>query len=393
MKKIAFISSGHTGSLLPLIKRFLEFGYYVDLYLFIGHSIKDQEGFVCEYKRIRNGTICELSNIYWKSLDEYLQNDSFHLLCCGITGIPVFHRLGRVLTKFNIRKLCYFINNKHYDSINLVGRYNIPYYKIIVQYLQGNVVVSLHEVCNHCNPDYSSPNDFLKRLFKTEWPIIVHSSKTKKDLLKYNYIKEDRIHVIHFGLFESYLSIKPKDCFSDIGSDFVLFIGSVQQYKGLDVLYEAVSENKEMFQGVKFVVAGRGHVPVLDKMELDDSFICINKFLDNNELVELISRSRFVVCPYHSMSQSGIPQTAFVFNKPIIASNLDGFSGIVNDKKEGLLFQCGNSQDLAQKMWLLINNNDFFSTLVENLKSFEANNKDYSWDTIFNQYLNVLPGL
>ena len=392
MKKIAIISSGHTGSLFPLIKRFLSQGHCVDLYLF-SSALKTPEGFTIKERIIKNGEICELSSTEWEGLSDYLESSSFRFFCCGIYGLPFFHRLGAIIIKHHIKKLCFLINKMNYDYINLVGRYSIPYYTSLVDSLSGNVVVSLHEVCNHQNPDFATPNTFIEHLIYSKIPIVVHSTKSRDDILNYKNIDPQKIHYIPFGLFESYSSIKKTNFFDNTGKNYVLFVGGILPYKGLDVLYKAVTEQKEFFKGVKFVVAGKGYVPVLEKMEKDNSFICINRFLSNEEMVELISNCKFIVCPYQTMSQSGIPQTAFVFNKPIIASNLDGFKGVVNDYKEGLFFQKGDSQDLANKMSLLLNDNQLYSSLVDNIRYFVKNNKDYSWDFIANQYLELFSKL
>jgi glycosyltransferase involved in cell wall biosynthesis len=49
---------------------------------------------------------------------------------------------------------------------------------------------------------------------------------------------------------------------------------------------------------------------------------------------------------------------AFSFGLPVIASRLGSLSEIVNDEINGLLFEAGNSQDLAQKVGILINRPD-----------------------------------
>jgi starch synthase len=43
---------------------------------------------------------------------------------------------------------------------------------------------------------------------------------------------------------------------------------------------------------------------------------------------------------------------------PVVASNVGGIPFIIEDGKSGMLFESGNSKDLAEKIILLIENHD-----------------------------------
>ena len=70
----------------------------------------------------------------------------------------------------------------------------------------------------------------------------------------------------------------------------------------------------------------------------------------------MIRNSKFVVCPYLSASQSGLPQTAFVYNKPVIATNVGGFAGIIDEGKSGYLIDKNNVIQLREKIMKLYSN-------------------------------------
>ena len=114
----------------------------------------------------------------------------------------------------------------------------------------------------------------------------------------------------------------------------------------------------------------------------------INRRLSNSELCEVISKCSLVVCPYLTMSQSGIPQTVFTFGKPIVASDLFGFQEIISNGENGLLFKCGDSSSLARCINDFISNDELRKKIYHNVRRFEFLHKDYSWDEIADFYVN-----
>ena len=88
------------------------------------------------------------------------------------------------------------------------------------------------------------------------------------------------------------------------------------------------------------------------------------------------------------MSQSGIPQTAYVFNKPIIASNLDGFREVISNKVNGLLFEVNSIEQLSTAMEDSLNP-DIYTKLVNGVSDFQNQYPAYSWSCIAEQYINL----
>lgn len=395
MKKIAFLADGHYGSTLPLAKYFTRLGYSVDYYIFCLGEISDREAIKITQIKTKRGAHV-ISKCYAPDIYEYVNSPNFRL--CYIStfrpykSIFLLRNLIDFINTVILKKIIKKINGEKYHAINLIGRNNSEILLPFINNLQcHNVATSLHEVCSHYKPDYSKPTNLLKTLFINKRTIIVHSQKSLEDILKYHEADKSYIHHINFGLFETYKTIK-KEASSIINKPYMLFFGHILPYKGLNVLYDAINllTQENSLGEVKVVVAGKGNDPILDCIRNDERFVLLNHFLTNEEIVTLIENSRFVVCPYLSVSQSGITQTVFTFSKPVIASNIGSFPKVLFDGENGLLFEAGNSEDLAKKMSRLISDENFYVELCDNVNKYESLHPEYSWFNIVDKYKRIL---
>ncbi|MDO4948869.1 MAG: glycosyltransferase family 4 protein [Bacteroidales bacterium] len=274
------------------------------------------------------------------------------------------------------------INDKRYDYVYFIGQYWNDDFMEMMKAIKTPIAVALHEVVDHFNPHYKKTPKLIDYCFKNKTDIVVFSENSRNDLLKYRNADNSHVHTIPFGLFETFPLCGNK-VRMDLPEKYILFYGSIKPYKGLDLLYKAVSQIPiaEM-KGVKVVVAGAGSDPYLEKIASDERFVLIHRYLLNDEIPCLIGHSMAVVCPYHSMSQSGIPQTVYAFAKPLIASDLPAFGDVVDDMQNGLLFEKEDAMDLADKILLVIDNPDILASLSDGVRNFPETHEKYNWNSI-----------
>ena len=215
-------------------------------------------------------------------------------------------------------------------------------------------------------------------------PIILHSEKTKDDLVNNSSMVnlQNRIHIIHFGQFESYLQYGEGKEIKQIVSDSLLYLGFIKPYKGLKYLYEAVKLLPADFTK-KIIVAGGGYDEALDKMKNDNRFFVINRFIDNDELVWLIKHCKAVVCPYIAASQSGLVQTAMVYQKPVIATKVGAFTELIHDGQNGYLVNASDAEDLSRVI---------YKFCAEDFNYQIPYMQELDWPFIAQQYLSICQG-
>jgi glycosyltransferase involved in cell wall biosynthesis len=200
--------------------------------------------------------------------------------------------------------------------------------------------------------------------------IIVHA-KSLKEQLESNGVSEKKIHVIpHFDygylLYYKSDSDSPNVNFEkNIPDDNILFFGDIAPWKGLEILINAAKIVRKKF-GKEFhvLVAGRSFYEDQDNSyyealnEEERKYIHMyNKWITKSEIHVLLRKSKFLVLPYteaFKYSSSGVIPLAYTFSKPVISSNIQSLTEYVEHGKTGFIFETGKSEQLANYMIQLL---------------------------------------
>jgi glycosyltransferase involved in cell wall biosynthesis len=75
---------------------------------------------------------------------------------------------------------------------------------------------------------------------------------------------------------------------------------------------------------------------------------------------------------------------AWASKVPVIASNVHGIKSLIKNEKDGLFFEFGNGKDLAEKIKILLENEEMRKKLSEN--GFVKVNKKFNVERMINQY-------
>jgi glycosyltransferase involved in cell wall biosynthesis len=105
----------------------------------------------------------------------------------------------------------------------------------------------------------------------------------------------------------------------------VLFFGRIQQYKGIDILLQAIAT---LPATIRLAIAGPGTLdPSAQGMigALGARVELHNAYLDDAEVARLIQRARVVALPYRHATQSSVPAIAAAFGCRLVASALGHF--------------------------------------------------------------------
>lgn len=151
-------------------------------------------------------------------------------------------------------------------------------------------------------------------------------------------------------------------------------VNQLTQAKGQHLLLEAVAKLKTK---CFIVFAGNEHDPEKPYTKyLEDLAKKFNlteqvKFLGHvKDLANLYNALDIVVIASENEAFSIVCLESMICRRPVIVANVGGLAELVKDKETGLVFPVGNSDLLAEKLSLLMNDKNLAKKLTQNAYSF-----------------------
>lgn len=123
----------------------------------------------------------------------------------------------------------------------------------------------------------------------------------------------------------------------------ILFFGFIRQYKGLDLLLQAMSFPAVRQSGIKLLIAGefyedrKTYDELIAQNNLSQQLILKTDFIPDSKVKYFLSAADFVIQPYRNATQSGVTPLAYHFEKPMLVTNVGGLPDLVPDGKVGLV--------------------------------------------------------
>jgi D-inositol-3-phosphate glycosyltransferase len=122
---------------------------------------------------------------------------------------------------------------------------------------------------------------------------------------------------------------------------YLLFFGLIRDYKGLDILIDAMGDSRIRNRKVKLLVAGEFYSnedlyrQQVKNLNLDDVVLFYDRYIPNDQVAVFFNAADMVVQPYKTATQSGVTQIAYHFHKPMLVTNVGGLPEIVEHGKAG----------------------------------------------------------
>lgn len=129
----------------------------------------------------------------------------------------------------------------------------------------------------------------------------------------------------------------------DPGHRYILFFGFIRDYKGLDLLLEAMSDKRVGGLGARLIVAGefygdpKPYMEQIGRLGIGDRVVLKTDFIPDHEVNRYFCAADLVAQPYKTATQSGVTQIAFHFERPMLVTNVGGLPEIVPDGKVGFV--------------------------------------------------------
>jgi glycosyltransferase involved in cell wall biosynthesis len=131
----------------------------------------------------------------------------------------------------------------------------------------------------------------------------------------------------------------------DPADKIIVFFGFIRRYKGLDLLLQAMADERIKHQNIKLLIAGEFYEDEqlyrtqVETLGLQHRVILHNHFIRDEEVKNYICAADCIVQPYRAATQSGVTPLAYHFEVPMIVTDVGGLPALVPHGKAGLVTQ------------------------------------------------------
>ncbi len=225
-----------------------------------------------------------------------------------------------------------------------------------------------------------SINSRLKGYFKDIDTILALTDFQKEKLIHYG-IASDKIEVV-----PNFCTWTPTTTEHKSRNHSILFVGRLSKEKGYDVLFDAA----KLLPNIQFIVVGASSEKTVITPTQKNITLVGHK--DYKELRELYDTSSILAIT--SRCYEAFPLTILEAGStllPIIAANHGAMTSIIENGKNGILFEPYNPTDLAQKIEMLLRDKKLRETLAtNNQKEFLSK---YSSEHYYQSIINSIASL
>lgn len=251
---------------------------------------------------------------------------------------------------------------------------------------------------------------FLKKIIGEATRIVVNSTYIKDDLLENFPQTKEKVRIIPNGVDQKFFQLEKNQKEQDVllscagcpliqagmcgptepekeTGNYALYLGRLVPKKGVDTLIKAYAKVKDELDS-NLVIVGDGDERknlenLTQKLNLENR-IEFTGFKSGTDLLQYIQDACFAVIPSRREPFGIVALELAAARKAVVASNTGGLAELLEDKKTALLFENGNTEDLAKKMVALEKNAELRKTLAENAKEMA---RKYRWKNVAESYV------
>ncbi len=293
------------------------------------------------------------------------------------------------------------MNKEKYDLI--IVKYWLPFmgpaFGTILRKAKKNKHTRILCIVDNIIPHEKRPGDkqFTNYFIKPVDAFVTMSKDVLKDVLT---LTDKPAYFTPHPIYDSYnAAVSKGEACKRLNLDpdkrYILFFGFIREYKGLDLLLEAMADDRIRNAGIELIAAGEyydkaveaNNNSIIEKHQLQKVVHLKTDFIPNSEVRYYFSAADLVVQPYKHATQSGITQIAFHFEKPMVVTNVGGLAEVVPDGKVGYVAE-PNPTSIADAILKFYEPNSI-PGLQQNIL---AEKKKYSWETFTDVMMKAVYG-
>jgi|SRR3989344_2130415 len=233
-------------------------------------------------------------------------------------------------------------------------------------------------------------NFFRKLIIKKADVITVISAYLKDHILRLN--KKTQLYVIPNGV--NLTKFKISEMASNKDEKIIITVSRLVEKNGVADLIDAfnILILKFKIENLKLIVIGDGPLREALKfkilnLKLGDKVTLIGS-IPNDDLPQHLAKADLFVRPSLSEGLGVAFLEAMAVGVPVVATATGGIVDFLKDKETGLICQVNNPEDLANKINLLLSDQNLRQAIIRNARKLIE--EKYDWNIIAKQYENII---
>jgi glycosyltransferase involved in cell wall biosynthesis len=169
----------------------------------------------------------------------------------------------------------------------------------------------------------------------------------------------------------------------------ILFFGFIRQYKGLDLLINAMATAPLKRITIKLMIVGefyedaQPYHDLIKNLGLEERIILYTQFVPDHEVKTYVCSADFIIQPYRNATQSGVTPLAYHFEIPMLVTNVGALADTVPDGKVGFVVEPTVNAIANGIVQLYEKGSHYFIPHIKEEK------KKYSWEKMADNFLNL----
>lgn len=259
-------------------------------------------------------------------------------------------------------------------------------------------IITVHDIIAHLFPELGITGVrykfLLSRTLKTADKIIAVSNSTKKDLINYFNIPEEKIRVISEAADEKFKPLNQEEVNEikrkyDLQFPFILYVGNLAKHKNIPALIEAFYKVKKKGIQHKLVITGMKRwkykeiFETIDKLNLQNDVV-FTGYVSDEDLPALYNAADLFVYPSLYEGFGLPPLEAMACGAPVITSNTSSLPEVVGNA--GIMVDPHDVGALADAMYEVLTNDGLKEDMV---KRELKRAKMFSWEKCARETIEV----
>ncbi len=313
-------------------------------------------------------------------LEDVLKGENYQRLYPYFDGANVLckfeeHNESSIKNAFGWSKLLFSNKNIYKANFTIIESLSFADWYFLFRIRNKKLFYIIHDPVAHTGEERGRIDTLNKLYFPYIDKFITYSNFSAKIFSQNFPLFKEKLEIFKMPIYTS-LNIGKEKVYELRKRKKIVFFGRISPYKGAELFYDAAIKLAIEYVDTDFIIAGKaieGYNPDFLNYNPYQNIIIKNRFIDLNELHEIMNDANLCVLPYLDATQSGVIMTAYAFALPVLVSDCEGLLEYCFDK-ENFSFKNGDIDDLRNKMEILISSPNLLEQNKQQILAYSKQN-------------------